>query len=204
MLLWGLAILPAIWHSRWAVVLTLLPVTFCGCELVVLAGTHSLKPKHSGYFVGLGLCLLSDVLLLALFRFTVRWISADPSVPRTALAILIHLCIVYFLVLVPLAVPAALEGDYDFRQSVALMSLVVMGGLNIFTAFASSAFLLSPLLLLLHRALWPVLGRILYPLARHQIIRNRKAMGALGTGCIAFAFPLMPAAIKSILQWLAQ
>jgi hypothetical protein len=84
------------------------------------------------------------------------------------------------------------------------MALVMMGSLNIFTALASSVFLLSLLLLLLHRALWPVLGRILYPLARHQVIRSRKVMVALGTACFSLAFPLMPAAIKNILHWLTE
>lgn len=196
-----LAILPSLWHSRWSIALSLLPVILFGFGLVFSVGTHSLKPKSSAFFVGLVLSLLSDVLLIALVRFTVRWVSEKASVSRTALAILIQVGIVYFVILVPLAIPAALPDD--FRQSEGLMALVVMGSLNLFTALASSVFLLSLLGLLLHRVLWPVLDRILYPLARHQVIRNRKLMVPLGTGCFIFAFPLMPAAIKGILRWLA-
>ena len=199
-----LAILPSLWHSRWAVALSLLPVIFFffGFLLVLLVRTHSLKPENWGLILGLALSLLSDVLLVGLVRFTVRWVSAKASVSRTALAILIQLSIVYFLVLVPFAIPV---GFPDFSQSVGLMALLMMGGLNIFTALASLTFVLSLLLLLplllLHRALWPVLGRIIYPLDRHQIIRNRKITVPLGSACIIYALPLMPTPIKTILQW---
>jgi hypothetical protein len=40
--------------------------------------------------------------------------------------------------------------------------------------------------LLVHKLIWPVLGKAIYPLARFKILTNRKAM--VGVGVIAFTF----------------
>jgi hypothetical protein len=199
-----LAILPSLWHSRWAVALSLLPADFVffGFLVALLLRTHSLKPQNWALVLGLVLGLLSDVLLVALVRFTVRWVSVKASALRIGLAIVIQLSVVYFLILVPFAIPATFPDD--FRQSVGLMSLLIMGGLNIFTAFASLTFVLSLLLLLLHRALWPVLGRLVNLLYEYKVIRNRKVMVWIGTGCFIFACPWMHPTVKSILQSLAK
>ena len=190
------AILPTLWRSRWAVALTLSPVV-----LMLLGVFHALTPKRLAFFVGLALSLLSDVLLLVLARFTVRWVSANGSVWRTASALLIQFSIVFFLILVPSGIPEAFP---EFRQSVILMALVDMGGLNIFTALASSAFFLLLLSLLLHRGLWPVLARILYPLARFQVIRNPKITFFVGSGCLLFALPSLSGPVRSLIEWLAK
>jgi hypothetical protein len=75
---------------------------------------------------------------------------------------------------------------------------------NVFTGLASSAFLLILLFVLLHKAIWPVLGKLFYALARHEVIRNRKIMASVGTGCFVFAWPLMSKPLVSVLRWLAE
>jgi hypothetical protein len=60
------------------------------------------------------------------------------------------------------------------------------------------------LLVLLHRATWPVLGRLIYPLARRQVIRNHKIMAGVGTACLIFAFPSLSSAVRGALEWLAK
>jgi hypothetical protein len=74
---------------------------------------------------------------------------------------------------------------------------------NLFTGLASCLFLLMLLFVLLHKVIWPVLGRLFYSLARHQVIRNRKIMASTGTGCFIFAWPLMSSPIAGVLRWLA-
>lgn len=63
--------------------------------------------------------LLSDVLPFILVRFTVRWVSAKTSAWRIVVTLLMQPGIVYFLVLVPFAIPAAREEMTleEFRQS---------------------------------------------------------------------------------------
>ena len=197
-----LAILPTLWHSRWAVMLTLLPIIFYMFAFVTMIGLHALNTKRLGAFVGLTLSLISDVLLLTLVRFTLRWVSAKASTWRIASAILTHLAIIYFLILVPFAIPVVLSDD--FRQSMVLTALVIMGGLNLFTGLASSAFLLVLLFLLLHRLLWPVLSRIVYPLQRFHVIRNRKIMLSIGTACLLYSAPSLRGPAKALVEWIAK
>jgi hypothetical protein len=60
---------------------------------------------------------------------------------------------------------------------------------NLSTVIPLSAFAFLVLLLLVHRALWPVLQRPLYAVARTGLLRRRKASFAAGIGLLAFAFP---------------
>lgn len=48
--------------------------------------------------------------------------------------------------------------------------------------------LIGLLVVLLHRAFWPVAARLVYPLARHRVVSNRKAMIALSVLCFGHAF----------------
>jgi hypothetical protein len=198
-----LAILPSLFPYRWFVRLSLLPLFIVTIgPIFELIQTHGMPGKLQAFLAALMLSLVSDVLVLVLVRFTVRWVSAKVTIARTAFAILIQICAVYFIVLVPMGIPAALPTE--FRDSIVLRALAGMGSLNIFTGLASATFVLTLVFVLLHRLLWPTFGRLLYPLARYQVVRNHKIMAAVGTGCFVFAFPLMPSAVKHILEWLGR
>ncbi len=127
-----LGTLPSISPSRWSVALSMLPALFFGACLALIIGTHAITQRRLAFFVALILSLLSDVLLLVLIRFTVRWVLAKTSVLRTAVTLLIQVAVVYFLVLVPFGITAAYPKD--FQQSVLLQTLGIMGGLNRATA----------------------------------------------------------------------
>jgi len=201
-----LAVLPSIFPSRWAGALSIIPAVFFGATFLYMTKAHLWTTKRSAFLIAILLSLLSDVLLLALIRFTIRWISAKTTVWRITVTVLMQAAIVYFLVLVPFAIPQALASEDsipDLRQSATLMALTVMGGLNIFTGIASSVFLLTLLFVLLHRIMWPILSRLFYPLARHGIFRNRKVLLRVGIACLLFVLPLHSVA-KSFFEWLAK
>ncbi len=200
-----LAALPSIFPSRWAVALSMIPAFLYGVTFLYLTKTHLWTPKRLAFPIAMLLSLLSDVLLLALVRFTIRWISAKATAGRIAVTLLIQVAIVYFLVLIPFAIPEALaieDSIEDFRQSTTPMALTGMGGLNIFTGLASSVFLLALLFVLLHRITWPILSRLVYPLARYEVVRNQKVMLRVGTVCLVLALPLLNESARSFIGWL--
>ena len=199
-----LAVLPSTLPSRWAIALSMIPAVFFGATFLYMTKAHLWTPKRWSVLGGLLLSLLSDILLLVLVRFTVRWVSAKTSVWRIAVTLLLQAGIIYFLVFVPFSIPQALPFE-DFRQSTTLMTLSEMGGLNIFTGIASSVFLLTLIFVLLHRITWPILSRLFYPLARYEVVRNPKIMFRMGTACLLLALPLMhEGAVKSFVRWLAK
>jgi hypothetical protein len=192
-----LAVLPALVRSRWTVALSLLPLGANLFGFMGLTMRHTPLDTHAAALLALVLSLLSDVLLLALVRLTVRRVSAKPSVSRIAIAILIQLGIIVLLVVTPWETVGRLRGA-------ALTVVVGVAVFNVFTGLASSVFLLMLLFVLLHKAIWPILGKLFYALARHQVIRNRKIMASVGTGCFIFAWPLMSRPVASVLRWLAE
>jgi hypothetical protein len=181
----------------------MLPALLFGACLAIIIGTHAITRRRLAFFGGLTLSLLSDVLLLVLIRFTVRWVLVKTSVWRTAVALMLQVGVVYFLVLVPFGIPEAALPE-DFRQSPSLQALVVMGGLNLFTAIASSIFIMTLLFVLLHRVTWPILSRLLYPLARYEIMHNHTFLKSVGTACYIFAITPSLIDLKALFQLLAK
>jgi hypothetical protein len=200
-----LALLPSLSPTRWFVALSLLPAFFWTIGLPIelaQSNSSSHKQKYVAFFTALLVSFFSDIFLLALVRFTIRWVSAKTSVSRIALAVLTQASVFVLLILVPWDIGLGLIETVGPRPE--FVALLCVALLNVFTGITSCMFLFSLLFVLLHKIFWPILSRLVYPLARHQIIRNRKVMVAVATACFIFAFPLMPAAIKSILQWLAE
>jgi hypothetical protein len=197
-----LGTLPALAPSRWSVALSLLPFLLLTAGLIkatLLGGPLRSLPAM---FAAAVVSLLSDVILLALIRLTVRRISTKPSIPRIGLAVLVQVGVIVVLVIVPFQTAGLLM--VRFGQRTELEALFCLGIFNGFTGLASSVFLLMLFFVMLHRAVWPVLGRPLYSLARHQVIRKPKIMASVGTACFVFAFPAMSSAIKGVLEWLAK
>lgn len=203
-----LAVLPSLFPSRWAVALSMIPAGFFGWGFLYMVIAHLWTNKGWSLFGGLLLSLLSDILLLVLIRFTVRWVSAKTSVWRIAVTLLMQAGIVYFLVLVPFVISAVVREEItleEFRQSTTLMTLTEMGVLNISTGIASSVFLLTLIFVLLHRITWPILSRLFYPLAGYEVVRTPKIMFRMGTACVLLALSLFhPGVVKSCAEFLVK
>jgi hypothetical protein len=191
-----LAGLPALVRSRWAVALSLFPISCVVLGLIRFITTHGVDKGQFEMVVALAVSILSDILLLALVRFTLRRVSADPSLPRIAIAVLMQAGIIFLLIVTPWETLGHLYGPAE-------RVVVAVGVFNAFTGIASSVFFLMLLFVLLHRVTWPVLSRLFYSLARHEAVHNRKIMAGLGTGCFIFAFPLMSSHIAKVLEWLS-
>jgi hypothetical protein len=191
-----LAVLPALMRSRWSTALSLLPLSCVLLGLIRLLANHSVDKGQVEILMALALSVLSDVLLLALVRLTVRRVSENPSISRIAVAVLIQACVISLFIAAPWETSEYLRGT---------TGRVVLGAgiFNAFTGVASSVFLITLLFVLLHRVIWPVLSRLFYPLARHEFVHNRKIMAGVGTGCFIYALPLMSSHVAKVLEWLA-
>jgi len=59
------------------------------------------------------------------------------------------------------------------------------------------------ILLLVHKAIWPTMSRVLYPLSRYKLLTNQKAMTALGCLAWTFAFNIEQVGAKELLKLLS-
>ncbi len=196
-----LAVLPSIISSRWLVGLSLVPVFFLTAVLVgELIGRHRLPEKHVAFFAALLASLLSDILLLILVRFSIRWLSAKTNVFRIILSVLIQIGVFAIVIVIPLGLGVGLIETFGPRP--AFGALAGIASLNAFTGLGSCLFLLVLLFVLLHKVFWPLLRRLFYPLARYEVIHNRKFLTGVGTTC--YAFTATPNILRAILQLLAK
>ena len=110
-------------------------------------------------------------------------------------------CIAEFLALI-LGVPLwfTLRRSANVSADVQKFIVVPTAGQNISTELMSVMFLIALLVLLMHKLAWPLLARIVYPLARFQIGRNRKVMAALGVSLMTLAVPGSGALLEKIVQ----
>jgi hypothetical protein len=197
-----LGALPSLLPSRWTVALSLFPFFLVTAGTIKTIRLHRPVASLLAVYIALLASFLSDVLLLALVRFVVRRISEETSVFRLAVAVLIQVGAITLLVVAPLQTAGPLL--VRFGQRPELRALTALGIFNAFTGIASSVFLIALLGVLLHKAIWPVLGRLLYAMARHQLTRSRWVTSGIGTACFIFAFPQMSGAVKGILGWIAK
>jgi hypothetical protein len=207
-----LAVLPSIISSRWLVGLSLIPVFFLTAVLVgELIGRHHVPEKHVAFFAALLASLLSDILLLILVRFSIRWLFVETNVSRIILSVLIQIGVFTIVIVIPLGLGVGLlHSDRVPRSglsrvledpSTLLLASDGIASLNAFTGLGSCLFLLVLLFVLLHKVFWPLLRRLFYPLARYEVIRNHKFLTRLGTTC--YAFTAAPNILRAILQLLA-
>lgn len=196
------AALPSLLPSRWSNGLSLLPFLVVLSGLVKLILSHRATGDQLMMFAILIAGILSDVLVLTLIRYTVRRISTAPTLSRVAIAISAQIALITFLVVAPIEASGPLI--VKFGNRLMFKTLLWLGVFNLFTGLLASVFLLLLFTVMLHRVTWPILGKLIYPLARYEVLRNHIAMAGIGTACFMFAFPLMPNAIKGILEWLAK
>jgi hypothetical protein len=67
---------------------------------------------------------------------------------------------------------------------------------NLFTMLVVSSFLLVTVAALMHRLLWPIVGRSLNALYEWEILKSRTTQFTLGIGCLVFAIPQLGAILK--------
>lgn len=192
------AIIPSLVPYRPAIVLSLLPLTINLSSVII---TYLFTHRFMGLNWELTIVgVVSSAIVLFLIRYTIRRVSERATPFRIATAIMMQLLTMGLLVYGPVLVYGA-----DVRKPYATVPLMLdIIAVNLFTAVGASLFLLVLFAVLIHRVVWPILARLVYPLARYQLFRNKAKMASLGTACLIFALPAMPSMVKGMLQWAAK
>jgi hypothetical protein len=71
---------------------------------------------------------------------------------------------------------------------------------NVITVVFAIIFLILALLMIVHRAFWPLINRPIYALAGLGIIRRRKLLGAAGILLLGLAVGYEPSWLKEIID----
>jgi len=182
------ASLPSIYPSAFTRILSLVPVSLFSIGLLSPGKARLPGSNLLVLFSALLISVLSDVLLLSAARLSIRWISTSDDRSKILLAFLVQVLIVVLLIVVPFQLAATFLTRNP--NSVTAKILVSVGGLNVFTAFAASAFAFAMVIVVLHRAFWPILDRIIYAVARFTIIRNRMLMSSLAVIFVSYGLSL--------------
>jgi hypothetical protein len=73
--------------------------------------------------------------------------------------------------------------------------------LNLPAGLSAVLFIVVLLFLILHRAFWPSACRLIYPVQRFQLVRNRKLMASLGIASFALISPPFSELLKKAHEW---
>lgn len=193
-----------------------LPVTTKNVQYAPMPYVHHKYLDVDASFVLIVLTsFLTDIFAIAIIRKTMAMIAKTFSPMRIICAALIIGLTGTVSVIVPhlmIGVADMLEGPPDpffYSNTSTDASRIVKGAaiglstMNLSTmlyCLVPGAILLG---LLLHRLIWPLLSRLLYPLSRYSIIARSKSLAAVGALCFTFAFNLEKIGIKEILKMLS-
>lgn len=203
------AILPSAFPSRWSVAISLLPLIlillYFWADISHKTAANKVPENTIILAVSMFFSICSDLLLIVIVRSLVRYISVNIAIGRIILAILMQIVIGLILVFGPITVRIYLQLENEVNTGALLSrSLNIIAGFNLFTSLLCFVFVFVLLFITIHWLIWPLLGRLIYPLARFEFIRNRKALATTGTVCLMFAFGFEPSALKSIFQLLGK
>ena len=202
------AVLPTVFSSRWLVALSLLPLTFVLVyfleKISVSIRQHRTPDAMIALVISLPLSIASDIFLTALARWLVRYIASAANVGRVVLAIAVQVVCTLVFVAGPILLVAYLQAKKVNLGGIFSRTLEFVTAFNVFSGILCFAFVTALLVVLAHRVAWPILGRLLYPLARYEVARNRKILSTVSVACLMYAFDLEPSALKSIFQILGK
>jgi hypothetical protein len=152
-----------------------------------------------------GLSLITDIAFLAALRWTLRWLIRKPNTKAFLTGLTLQICIIGLFVALPWAMGDTVNKskqlpDNSVETAYTISDAFVLFGLNTATGIAGVSFLALLLLMSFHKLLWPVLSRMTHPLARFELVRNRKVMIGIGIICIAVISPPVADLLKKILE----
>jgi hypothetical protein len=191
----ALGSLPALTRSQRVTRLVfLLPLGFAIFLLLVALTVASDYVRHADslgpefllvntVFVGALLVSAPIDFLWALFaRWTSRKVCESPRIGMALMALILNLAAVGLL-LVFARWP--LIGEVIQWNSWIGATLALLLVSRLFLAATAFLFAIVFAIVLLHKVLWPVADRVIYSLARHRVLQNRRLVGALGLALIA-------------------
>jgi hypothetical protein len=191
-----LGILPAIKRSVVTICLSLIPCLIIVPALVKAVLNHQRAGDSIALLLGLLLSFFCDVGMLVAVRISLRSLTQENRIPRILMAIAVQVTVIALLVVLPFEMGGRLLTKYG--QAPLLIGFGILAIFNIFTALAAALFLLTLLFVLLHRLFWPMLDRIIYPVAARRLLADSTVMTTFGTACIALASPMVWHVLKAL------
>lgn len=197
------AVLPSLirnWFGRAVSLAPLLLFTY-GSVLVVARQRGAVVSNQLTVLAGLGIGVLTDVFVLAAVRLSVRLIANAEKFIKIVWAVLVQVGVLILIVLVPFEVSTPLlSANKDSLGAKVLLSSMMF---NFFTMLGISAFLLLLVVLTVHRALWPMLGRFVYSIARFKPLQNNRMLFAI-IGVVLILYGLGVVAWSDVIVWFAK
>jgi hypothetical protein len=186
------AILPSLIRNWLGRTLSLLPLLFFlyGSYLVITRQPEASRTNQITLLVGLLLGIVSDFTVLAAVRFSVRLIATSARLREIVFAFLVQVGAFLLIAVLPFELSTPLiEANKDSLGAKVLLSLI---GFNLFTVLGVLGFLLLLAIVLLHRVFWPLLGRVVYSVARFKPLQNnRKTFALIGLMCGLYGLGLL-------------
>jgi hypothetical protein len=160
-------------------------ISLCPCLATpaIALGFYRL-PLLQSFFVMLGLLLgfFAGFLTIVVERVQLRRVCTSGQLKGFLLTILLQALLPVLLFSLPVVIDLYLGNDTV--DTVA----EILTYLNFSTELILLTFLIALVLVIMHKILWPVLGRFIYSLAQYRIVRMPVVMAALGIICLFAAF----------------
>lgn len=195
--------LPAIVGYSKAIVVVAAPLVFSVCIFIAqigmhLAGNDSYTAKLIAYNMApLAISFVSDAAAISLLRRLLRSIANTYKIWTLVLALILQGFLAW-LIAIPLWL--TIKRSPHVSDDVQRVIIVPTAGWNISTGIVAMAFFVLLLCLLVHKISWPLLGRLIYPLARFRITRNRPLMASLALLLITISMPGVGDVLKKIIK----
>lgn len=172
------------WFGRLISLVPLLLFTYV-MSSSILTNQSASKYTQETVISGLYLGIATDIGALAAVRMSVRLIATTTRIGQIIFAVILQLAVLVLIAVVPFEVPTPLlaANQHSFGAQFLLSSMMF----NFFTMLGVAAFLLLLTVVLVHRAFWPLLGRLVYSIARFKPIQNnRLAFAVVGLVCMLY------------------
>jgi hypothetical protein len=197
------AVVPSVIRNWFGRTISLLPfLFFSDASVLVVRRQHGAVVSNTlTVLAGLMIGILTDILVLAAVRLSVRLIANTDKVIKIIWAVLLQVGALILIVLIPLEVTTPLLAvNKDSLIAKVLLSSMMF---NFFTVLGISAFLLILIVMTVHRALWPTLGRLIYSIARFQPLQtNRTLFAIIGIVCMLYGLGVIR--WTDVIVWFAQ
>jgi hypothetical protein len=186
------AFLPAWARSRWAMLVALLPIVFIAFvfAIIVSGGAIAWQMLLLQPFILVISCLL-NFYAVVVCRKALRRVSTSMSLANVVSSIVALTAYAFGFILLPvhfvIRYTSHLISELSFHV---VESFLEIGFLNIGSALLCLLPLIALAVLLVHKAFWPIVCHAIYPLARFEIVTNRKASLPIAGLCLTFAFNL--------------
>jgi len=196
------AFLPSVFRNWLGRTISLVPLLLLtrGLVLVLKRQRGALASNELSVLVALTVGVLTDILVLAAVRLSVRLIVDTDKIMKIVWAVFMQVGLLILIFLGPYEVSTPLLSANKNSFAAKVLSTSMM--FNFFTMLGVSAFLVLLVVLMVHRALWPLLGRFIYSIARFRPLQNnRKLVAIIGIVCMLYGLGL--ASWSNLVAWFA-